>query len=251
MQKIIIFILFIYGTIFGSFFHVMGLRVPTKSLFQKKRSYCDQCQRSLGWTELIPVWSYVFQRGRCKTCGQKISILYPVMEVLTGFLFAYSYYYFNWSPSFILALLLISLIIPITVSDIIYQKIPNRILLFFTPLFIIYRILYPIMFLWESLLGALGAFVLVFLIILFSKGGMGMGDLKYYTLFGFIFGLSHFLLLFFLSTLYGVVAGVGIMLVKKIDRRTPIAFAPYIGMAALTVLYYGEDMIRWYLQLLN
>lgn len=251
MQIAISLILFTYGTIFGSFFNVVGLRVPTQSLFKQKRSYCDSCQRTLGWTELVPIWSYVFQKGRCTGCGQKISILYPSMEALTGFLFAYSYYHFGWSSSLMLALLLISLIIPITVSDFAYQKIPNRILLFFTPLFAIYRIIYPLTPFWNSLVGALFAFILVFLIICLSNGGMGMGDLKYYTLFGFIFGLPQFLLLFFLSTLYGVVAGFGIMKVKKTGRKTKIAFGPYIGLAALTVLYFGEAIIQWYIQLLN
>lgn len=96
--------------------------------------------------------------------------------------------------------------------------------------------------------GALLAFMLVFLIILLSKGGMGMGDLKYYTLFGFIFGSSHFLLLFFLSTIYGTIAGLIIMKVKKTGRKTKLAFGPYIGLAALTVFYFGDGLIQWYLQ---
>lgn len=251
MEEQVLLILFVYGTIFGSFFNVVGLRVPTQSLLKEKRSYCDTCERTLEWSELIPIWSYLFQLGRCKKCDAKISILYPVIEILTGFLFAYSYYHFNVSASFILALLLIALVIPITVSDVVYQKIPNRILLFFTPLFVIYRLLYPVSSFWNSLLGATFAFSFVFLIIFLSKGGMGMGDLKYYTLFGFIFGLPDFLLLFFLSTLYGVIAGVVILIVKKTGRKTKIAFGPYIGLAALTVLYFGDELIRWYLQLFS
>lgn len=249
MDRIILFILFVYGTIFGSFFNVVGLRVPQQTLFKQKRSYCDECQRTLKWKELIPILSYVFQKGRCKKCGQKILILYPVMEVVTGFLFAYSYHYFGWSPSFLLSLCLMGLIIPVTVSDLIYQKIPNRILLFFTPLLVVYRMLYPVGSLWNSVLGGLLAFLLIYLIIYLSKGGMGMGDLKYYTLFGFVFGWSHFLLLFLLSIFYGVIAGISIIKVRKVGIRTKIAFGPYIGLAALTVLYFGEGLIQWYVQL--
>lgn len=251
MKTFGLFTLFTYGIIFGSFFNVVGLRVPTQSLFKQKRSYCDRCQRTLGWTELIPIWSYFFQKGHCKKCGEKISVLYPVMEALTGFLFAYSYYRFDWSSLFVLSLLLISLIIPTTVSDLVYQKIPNQILLFFTFLFVIYRIIYPLFPYWSSLAGAIFAFSLVFLIIYLSKGGMGMGDLKYYTLFGFIFGFPQFLLLFFLSTLYGVIAGLAIMKIKKTGHKTKFAFGPYIGLAALTCLYFGDSIIQWYIQLLN
>lgn len=250
MQTIIAFTFFIYGTIFGSFFNVVGLRVPKGTLLKQERSYCDNCERTLGWSELIPIWSYVFQRGRCKVCRQKISPIYPVMEMITGALFAYTYLHFGFTNELILGLLLISLIIPITVSDITYHKIPNKILLFFTPLFMIYHFIYPISPWWNSLLGAGVAFLLVFLIILLSKGGMGMGDLKYYTLFGFIFGLGPFFLLFFLSTVYGAIVGIIKMKIDGTGGKTKIAFGPFIGLAALTVFYFGDAIIHWYLEFL-
>lgn len=249
MQITLILLFFIYGTVLGSFYNVVGLRVPKGTLFQQQRSYCDTCERTLGWPELIPIFSYLFQGGRCKICREKISPIYPIMEFITGFLFAYSFHRFEFSHLTVLGLLLTSLIIPITVSDIVYQKIPNKILLFFTPLFVIYRFIYPLSPWWDSLLGAAIAFLLVFLIILISKGGMGMGDLKYYTLFGFIFGIKYFFLLFFLSTLYGVVIGVIKMKVDGTGGKTRIAFGPFIGLAALTVFFFGPQIVNWYLNL--
>lgn len=251
MQGLFYVLLFIYGTIFGSFFNVVGLRLPKKTLFKEERSYCDNCHRTLTWAELVPIFSYFFQKGCCKKCKQKISPLYPLMEFLTGFLFAFSYYKFSWTSSFLLSLLLIAIIIPVTVSDIIYQRIPNQLLLFFSPLFIIYRLFYPLNSVWDSLLAVVFAFVLVLVIILFSKGGMGFGDLKYFTLLAFVFGFFEFLLLFFLSTLYGLIAGLFIMKVRKTGMKTRIAFGPYIGLAALTMLYFGQDIIYYYIQLLN
>lgn len=249
MQLLILLILFTYGTIFGSFFNVVGLRVPKSGLFAQKRSYCNICARTLSWSELIPIGSYVFQKGHCRGCDSKISPLYPIMEALTGVLFALTYLLVGWGHELILGLVLVSLIIPVTVSDIAYHKIPNKILLFFTPLFVIYRIIYPLSPWWDSLVGAVSAFVLVFLIIGLSKGGMGAGDLKYYTLFGFVFGSRHFLLLFFLSTLYGVIIGIIKMKQEGTGGKTKIAFGPFIGLAALTVFYFGEAMIEWYFQL--
>jgi len=172
------------------------------------------------------------------------------MEAATGLLFAFTYVRFGFAHPLILGLLLISLIIPITVSDLVYERIPNRILLFFTPLFVVYRVMYPLASFWSSILGAIVAFALVFLIIFFSKGGMGMGDLKYYTLFGFIFGVQSFLLLFFISTLYGTIAGIVIMKKNQSGLKTRLAFGPYIGLAALTVFYFGEAMMKWYFQFL-
>lgn len=243
-------VLFIYGTIFGSFFNVVGVRLPAQKLFQESRSYCDRCGHQLRWVELIPIISYIKQKGCCKNCDQKISILYPLIEGITGFLFAYSYYIFSWTPLFMLSLLLISMILPITVSDLIYQKIPNRILLLFTPIFMLYRFYYPIHSFGHSLLSSGFAFLLVGFIIMITRGGMGIGDLKYYTLLGFVFGLKDFLLLFFLSTIYGVIAGVIIMKVNKTGIKTRIAFAPYIGLATLTVLYFGTTISFWYEQFL-
>lgn len=248
MQLLLITIFFIYGTIFGSFFNVVGLRVPKGTMFQEKRSYCPTCERTLTWSELIPIGSYLFQKGKCRGCGERISPIYPIMEAVTGILFAYTYYHFGWNHELALGLLLVSLIIPVTVSDIAYQKIPNKILLFFTLSFLIYRIFYPLEPWWLSLVGAGFAFLFVFLIIILSKGGMGAGDLKYYTLFGFIFGFSNFLLLFFLSTVYGVIGGLIKMNRAGTGGKTKIAFGPYIGLAALTVLYFGETILQWYSQ---
>lgn len=250
MQTFITTAFFIYGTIFGSFFNVVGLRVPSKTLFKQQRSYCDTCERTLTWSELIPVWSYILQKGKCRGCRQKISPIYPIMESITGILFAFTYSRYGLTHSLILGLLLIGLVIPVTVSDVVYQKIPNSILLFFTPLFMMYRLFYPLQPFWRSLLGAVTAFILTFLIIFLSKGGMGMGDLKYFTLFGFVFGLPHFLLLFFLSTIYGTIAGLITMKIKQTGPKTKIPFGPYIGLAALTVFYFGDLIIQWYIRLL-
>lgn len=249
MELAILLIFFLYGLVFGSFFNVVGLRVPNGTLFKEKRSYCDTCQRTLTWKELLPVFSYLFQKGKCKGCGESISPLYPLMECATGLLFAASYYVYGFSVQILLGLLLTSLIIPVTVSDIAYKRIPNKVLLFFLPIFVLYRLLTPLDSLWQSFTGALIAFVLVFFIILLSKGGMGIGDLKYFTLFGFIFGPYDFLLLFFLSTLFGSIGGLIIMRVKRIGRRSKIAFGPFIGLATLTVYFFGDTIISWYLSL--
>ena len=173
------------------------------------------------------------------------------MELGTGLLFAFTFYQLGWSYQTLLGILLISLIIPVTVSYLAYRRIPNKLLLFFTPLFLIFRLINPIPSIWASLLGAVIAFALVFLIMLLSKGGMGAGDLKYYTLVGFIFGPLPFLLLFFLSTAYGALGGLVIMKIKKTGRKTAIAFGPFIGMGALTVFYFGETIIHWYVSLFN
>ncbi|WP_373739994.1 prepilin peptidase, partial [Jeotgalibaca porci] len=123
--------------------------MPKGSLFSQTRSYCDTCERTLTWKELIPVFSFVIQKGKCRKCHEKISPVYPFMELATGLLAAFAYYRFGFSAPLLLALLVISLVIPITVSDIAYRLIPNKILLFFLPLFMLYHFIFPTRSLWQ------------------------------------------------------------------------------------------------------
>lgn len=249
METMIIIFFFIAGTIFGSFFNVVGLRVPAGNFLANTRSHCPSCNKTLSWYELIPVISYLIQRGRCRACQVKISLIYPVMEFITGLLFALSYCLYSWDYELIFSLLFVALTVILTVADISYQKIPNIILLIFTPIFIAYRLLYPLFPWWDSLLGAGVAFVLLFLIIILSKGGMGMGDLKYLTLLGFIFGLERFLLLFLLANVFGVIIGVIKMLMQGTGRKTKLAFGPSISLAAIITFFFGAQIISFYLQL--
>src|SRR5690625_6612058 len=98
---------FIVGIVFGSFFNVIGLRLPKNIPFHTGRSYCPNCEKRLHWYELIPVASYILQRGKCNGCKEKISPLYPTMELVTGILFSLSYMTYGFQVELIMALLLI------------------------------------------------------------------------------------------------------------------------------------------------
>lgn len=250
MQTFIAIIFFVYGLVLGSFYNVVGLRVPIGTFWKQKQSYCYTCKRTLSWTELIPVISYLKQKGKCKGCGEPFSALYPIMEFSTGVLFALSYLVFGLTLETVFSLVIVSMVMIITVSDIAYQKIPNKILLFFVPLVTLLVISVSNISFLSVITGAGLAFTLVFLIIILSKGGMGMGDLKYFTLFGFIFGWKLFLLLFLLSTIYGAIVNGVLLATNKVTRKTKVPFGPYIGAAALTVLFFGNQLLDLYLSLL-
>ncbi|MFC6465659.1 prepilin peptidase [Marinilactibacillus sp. GCM10026970] len=250
MNTFIITLFFIYGLVLGSFYNVVGLRIPEGTFFKEKQSYCYTCKRTLGWSELIPVLSYLFQKGKCKGCGNRISAIYPIVEFTTGLLFALSYIVFGWTWMTMVSLVLVSMIVTVTVSDIAYQKIPNHILLFFLPIFVLIQIFTPAITFLSALLGAIMAFTLLLAIIVLSRGGMGMGDLKYFTLFGFIFGWKLFLLLFLLSTIYGALINGLLLATNKVTRKTKVPFGPYIGAAALSVLFFGNQLLDLYLSLL-
>ena len=109
--------LFILGTIFGSFYTVIGLRRPVNESIIKPRSHCENCQHFLKWYELIPLFSYIIQKGKCRYCGEKISVIYPLIELLTGSLFSLSYFIYGFTFNTLISLFLVSLLVIIYVSD--------------------------------------------------------------------------------------------------------------------------------------
>lgn len=239
----------ILGVIFGSFFNVVGLRVPRREMLNKSRSHCPNCNYILTWRDLIPVFSYIGLRGKCRNCKTSISPLYPIVEAATGFLYAYSFIRFGFSAELIVALLFTSLLVIISVTDLTYMLIPNVILLFFLPLLMIGRVVSPLDPWWDSLVGAATGLILTAIIIVASRGGMGGGDMKLFGVIGIVLGLPGVLLAFFLSTLYGSVISGVLLLFKKIDRKKPVPFGPYIVLGALTSYFFKAPIMDWYLQL--
>lgn len=237
---------FIIGLIFGSFFNVIGLRIPNGQSIVFPRSHCPNCQKTLSGFELIPVLSFLLQKGKCRNCHTKISPIYPFFELLTGILFAFSFYCFGFTSELIVSLTLVSLLIIIVVSDYQYMIIPDKVLLFFAPLFIVERIFIPLHPWWNPLLGAVVGFGLLLLIAVISKGGMGGGDIKLFAVLGIVLGGKLVLFAFFMATLFGAVFGIIGLLIKKVERGKPMPFGPYIAMGAIVSYFYGETLISWY-----
>ena len=238
----------IYGLVLGSFYNVVGLRVPEKKSIVTPRSSCPKCGHQLCATELIPVVSYLFQRGKCRQCKVGISPVYPFFELLTGLLFGAAYLLFGWSGELVIALTLISLFIIITVSDLAYMIIPDKVLLVFAGIFVAERILLPLSPWWDSVAGAVAGFVILLFIALISKGGMGGGDIKLFAVVGFVVGFKTMLLSFFFATFYGAFFGIAAMLLGFVKRKQAIPFGPFIALGTLTAYFFGEEILEWYLQ---
>ncbi|MEO2074626.1 MAG: prepilin peptidase [Bacillus sp. (in: firmicutes)] len=243
-------LIFIYGLLLGSFFNVVGLRVPLKKSIVTPRSACPTCGHQLTPFELIPVFSYMLQGGKCRGCQSRISPIYPTFELLTGLMFAAAPYFVGWSGELFVALTLISMFMIIIVSDIHYMIIPDKILIWFAGIFLLERIFLPLTPWWDSLLGAVTGFVLLLIIAIVSKGGMGFGDVKLYALLGFVLGFKLVLLSFFLSTFYGAVIGGLALLFRIVKRRQPIPFGPFIAAGTLTAYFWGLELIDLYFQIL-
>ncbi len=238
-----------YGLLLGSFYNVVGLRVPQGQSIVSPRSACPTCGHQLRALELIPVLSYLLQGGKCRVCKTGISPVYPIIEFLTGVLFATAPLVVGWSSELIIALTLISLFIIILVSDTAYMIIPDKVLLVFVGIFLLERLFIPLSPWWDSLLGAGIGFGLLLIIAIVSKGGMGGGDIKLFALIGFVVGVKTLLLSFFLSTLFGAVFGLLGMALKLVKKGKPIPFGPFIAIGTLVAYYFGDTIIQTYLNL--
>lgn len=243
-------LLFFYGLLLGSFYNVVGLRVPEGKSIVAPRSSCPKCGHQLTPFELVPVLSYVFQKGKCRQCKVGISPVYPVFELLTGVLFAGAFFLIGWDFELMIALTLISLFMIITVSDLAYMIIPDKVLIVFAVIFAVLRIYQPLTPWWDSFVGSAAGFVLLLLIAFASKGGMGGGDIKLFALIGFAVGFKTMLLAFFFSTFFGAFFGIIGLITGMVKRKQPIPFGPFIAIGTLVAYFLGEQIIDWYLNFL-
>jgi leader peptidase (prepilin peptidase) / N-methyltransferase len=250
MEILYTILFFIYGLIFGSFFNVVGLRVPKNESIVTPPSHCTVCDRRLTFKDLVPVFSFVFLKGKCRGCGTKINWIYPVMELTTGVLFAFAFWKIGLSFELIVTILFISMLVIITVSDLAYMLIPDKVLLFFGILLIIARAFSPLDPWWDSIIGAVGGFGILLLIAILSKGGMGGGDIKLFAVLGLVLGIIPTLLTLFLAAFIGAIVGVIHLRRSKQGRKTPVPFGPSIALAAIIVYFYGTQMLDWYTNLL-
>ncbi|MCU9614017.1 prepilin peptidase [Caldibacillus lycopersici] len=251
MNAIYLLLFVLFGLLFGSFFNVIGLRVPKKESIIYPNSHCTNCKHELSWWELIPVLSYLFLHGKCRKCRTKISPIYPMMEAITGGLFALSYYYLGWEMELLAALFFVSLLVIITVSDLEYMIIPDKILIVFLLLFIAIRIFEPLNPWWDSIVGAVLGFAILYLLAIVSRGGMGGGDIKLFFVLGIILGTKAIIMTLFFASLLGSLVGIIQMLFHKWKKKTPIPFGPFISIGALLSYFYRDTILEWYIQFLS
>ncbi|MCY7915590.1 prepilin peptidase [Bacillus haynesii] len=243
-----IFYLFTAGLVLGSFFNSAGHRIPEKISLIAPRSLCRVCKRQLGFAELIPVLSYLMQRGRCKGCQTPVSIVYPAVELSAAILFAFAGMRIGHQGELVIVLALISMLLVVFVSDVAHMVIPDAVLCFFLLVFAIGRFLVPLEQWHSGLSGALVGGMLPLLTLLLTKGGIGWGDVKLFAVIGMALGSRLLVLAFFLSAAAGTMLGLIALLAGKLKKNEPMPFAPAILIGTLTSCFYGDPMIEWYLQ---
>ena len=251
MNMLYIIIFFLFGLFMGSFYTVVGLRLPSKENFITSHSYCDSCHHRLFLWDMIPLLSYFFLRGKCRYCGKKINKVSSFMEFFTGVLFALSYYVFGLSYETWIAIGIISMFAILSVSDMTYLIIPDEVLIFFSGYFLILiTIEYNIMQALTSMVSGLFLFLVMYLIMmignfLFRKESLGGGDIKMMFIFGLLLPPLLGVISIFLASALALPFSL-ILLCR--DRQHLIPFGPFL-LLSLMLLYFvqidASTILNW------
>ncbi|MGM0395602.1 MAG: prepilin peptidase [Bacillota bacterium] len=249
-------LIFIYGLLIGSFLNVLIYRIPREENIAWPGSHCTSCGHGLKWYDNIPLFSYLFLRGKCRYCGEKISIQYPAVEATNAIIYVLLYiFFYQVKLDFVFYALISSALIAITVIDLKEQLIPDSLVIAVLIFSIIHKTLlhfyegipFPIM---DSLLGLLIAGGIFLLIVVFSKGGMGGGDVTLIGALGFVLGVRLIFLAIFLSFLLGAAISIFLLATKLKSRKDPIPFGPFIVLGFFIALFMGEGLLNWYFNIL-
>jgi leader peptidase (prepilin peptidase)/N-methyltransferase len=255
------------GMAVGSFLNVCADRLPAKQSLVRPPSHCPACSRRLAARDLVPVFSYLWLRGRCRYCKAHIPARVLWVEIATAALFALAYGQYGFSVELPIALLYIALFTLVFVIDLEHGLILNRIIYpallaalviaVFVPPSQLAHISGGVAYLMDSLprLGIVQAaigggigFVLFFLIVIVSRGGMGFGDVKLAALIGLVTGYLAVEALLMGMILGGLVAV--ILLGFKIKKRKEaMPFGPFLAVAAVVTMLWGNEILNWYMNL--
>lgn len=242
MEKLYLALFFIFGSVMGSFYHVLATRLSKGLSIITPASHCEKCNHKLKWYELIPVVSYIIQGGKCRECKEKLPVSYLMMEVCSGMLFAVCYHVFGFTFDLLIALIFVSSLIIVIISDIEYMIILDEILIFaILTIIIIYLINIGIYQTSIKIISGAGAFVTMYLIkklgdILFKQESLGGGDIKLMFLVGLVIGYPMSVCNIFFATFIAFPIALYLLIAKK-DNIIP--FGPFLSMAAIILYIWG------------
>jgi len=240
-------VMFVFGTIFGSFYNVVGDRLPDGKSIIRPGSHCPKCGHMLKPIELIPILSYIIQGGKCKKCKCKVPIFHPLYEIFVGLLFMFCYLSFGFSVNLVIALTFASMLAILIVSDYYYMIIPDEILVVFGVLLAIETAIFQgPMVLLTSILNGLIAFGCMFGLkkfgdLLFKTDSMGGGDIKLLFFFGFVLGWEMAIFAIFLGSLIGLPVS---LIILKTKKTNIIPFGPFLSIGALIIMLTHFDITK-------
>ena len=245
-------LLFVVGTFFGSFYACIVNRLCKNESIIKPGSHCENCKHRLTWYELIPVFSYLIQGGKCRKCRIKLSKEYIITEIVTGLLFALSFIIFEFSYNTLIMIILSSLLVTIFISDFKYMIILDEILIpAAIMLVIILFFQYDIQFVLWSLLKGLIIFVILLVVKLlgdkaYKQESLGWGDVKLSFIAGLLLGFKLGLVYLFVGAFIALPYGIILRLLKK---EGIMPFGPFL-ITSLSIIFIFSSTFNYILNLL-
>ena len=241
-------VIFLYGIVIGSFLNVLIFRIPKKENIVQS-SHCMNCGRKLGWRDMVPVFSYIILRGRCRQCGARISIQYPLIEALNGVLYVVVFMAGGFTFSSVLYCLMTSALIVIAVIDERTYQIPVSQNLFLGLLGILMTV-YDFRHILSHIIGAVIVSLFLYGLYYFSSGkAIGGGDIKLMAYAGLLLGAKNIILAFILACILGSVIHTIRMKVSK--RNNLLALGPYLSAGIFIAALWGSRFWTWYLGMMG
>lgn len=239
------------GLFIGSFLNVCICRIPNKESIAFPASHCTSCAHKLGIFDLFPLFSWIFLKGKCRYCSEKISVQYPIIEFTNMILWLFLFWQFGLTLKFIFSAVIFSILLVLTVIDIYHMILPDVLVLCCLVMCVFYTVFVRGQYI-DSLLGLVLGGGFFFLIVLLSKGrAMGMGDVKLVAVLSFLIGFKATILACGLAFVIGAVCCVILLSRKKVEGRTAVPFGPFICVGFAISFLYAEPIVNWYLSLMT
>ena len=245
-------LIFILGLIVGSFSNVCIYRIPKNESIIFPASHCPKCRSNISPKDNIPLLSFILLKGRCRNCKSKISIQYPIVELLTGLIYLIIYLTYGLSVQTLIYIVLSSALVIIAFIDLNEQIVPDVISLPGIVIGFIISFFVPYISFINSALGVLvggGIILIIGLVgsVIFKKEAMGGGDVKLAAMIGAFLGWRYIIISLFLGFFLGALAGIFLIMSKIKSREDVVPFGPFIVLGSFITLLWGEKIISWYI----
>ena len=238
-------VIFLFGIVIGSFLNVCIFRIPKHETVVTERSHCMKCGYQLAWYDMVPVFSWLFLRGRCRKCKEPISPQYPIIEAANGFLYVLVFAVNDFSLQSVLYCLLMSALLVLSVIDWRTYEIPISINIFILCLGILQVILDHTNWV-DYVIGFLCVSIVLEVLLLLSRGrAIGGGDVKLMAAAGLLLGWKKIILAFLLGCIIGSI--IHLLRMKLSKAEHVLAMGPYLSIGIAIAVLWGDALIRWYL----
>lgn len=254
MELFYIILITFFGLAWGSFLSVVIWRVDDARSIIFGRSKCTHCKQTLKWYDLVPLISYGLLCGRCRKCGEKISLLYPLIEIITGTIVLLLYFYVGLGWVAVVAWLIFSVLIVTLGYDAIHMLIIDQVVWLGVALVIVFHLISKSTDVsWLSVLPdfgiglAIGLGVPLALMLMGRGRWMGEGDVMVGALIGLFLGYPNIIVAYVLAFILGSLYGVGLIIFSQKKLKDAVAFGPFLVIGTIAAFFFGAKLIGWYL----